>query len=154
MESFIKGENMGVSCWPKCGGCACGECSLGSLNCSIKEQKELELIESNLEHAGDHWETTYPWIKDPNTIINNRRAAEAMLRSTERRIMKNPELKETFMNQMQDLVDRNVARKLSLAELQAYDGPVFYLSYHEVLKKDSPSTPFRIVFSSKQHDKC
>ena len=151
MESFIKGENMGVSCWPKCGGCSCGECSLGSLNCSIKEQRELEQIESNLEYVEGHWETRYPWIKDPRQLVNNRRAAEGILRSTERRISKDPARKEAFLHQMQDMVDRNVARKLSNAEMEAYDGPVFYLSCHEVMKKDSISTPFRIVFSSKQH---
>ena len=151
LDDFIKGENMGISCWPNCGGCACGNCSLGSLNCTIKEQRELEMIESNREHNGDHWETTYPWIEDPALLIDNRRAAEAILRSTERRIMKNDILQDTFNTQMKDLVERGVARKLSDDEMKEYDGPVYYLSSHEVVKKESTSTPFRIVFSAKPH---
>ena len=46
------------------------------------------------------------------------------------------------------MIERNVARKLSKEEIDKYDGPVQYISHHEVLKKDSVSTPCRIVFNS------
>jgi len=50
---------------------------------------------------------------------------------------------ETYNNQIQDTVNKNVAHKLSKDELQ-HQGPVFYLSHHEVNKPKSES----IVFNS------
>ena len=53
-----------------------------------------------------------------------------------------------YQKQIQDMVDREVARKLTLKELKEYKGPIYYISHHEFLKPDSKSTPVRIVFNS------
>ncbi len=50
VEDFYKIENLGIECTSRCGGCKCGKCSLGSKNFTIKEEKELKLIETKLEH--------------------------------------------------------------------------------------------------------
>ena len=36
-------------------GCKCGKCPLGGKNYSIKEERELNLIEAGLQHKGDHY---------------------------------------------------------------------------------------------------
>ena len=46
------------------------------------------------------------------------------------------------------MVNRNVARKLSVEELNTYQGPVHYFSHHAVVKRESKSTPVRLVFNS------
>ena len=46
------------------------------------------------------------------------------------------------------MVSRGVARKLTNEEMRSYEGPVHYLSHHEVLRPESKSTPIRIVFNS------
>ena len=91
IKDFFDIEEMGVNCTPKCGSCRCGKCSLGSKNFSIKEERELNLIEAGLEHKGDHFVATYPWKKDPNLLPNNKMIAHKMLENTERRLMKHPE---------------------------------------------------------------
>ena len=53
-----------------------------------------------------------------------------------------------YSDQIKDMLDRNVARKLTEAEIREYDGPCHYISHHKVLKNDSSSTPCRIVFDS------
>ena len=44
------------------------------------------------------------------------------------------------------MIDRGVARKLTKSELEANDGPIHYVSHHEVLHPDSKSMPVWIVF--------
>ena len=101
----------------------------------------------------NHWEAKYQWIRDPNELPNNRIAAFGMLKKTEKGLSRNPKHAKTYSLQIQDMVERGVARKLSQAELDTYEGPTFYLSHHEVLKPDSESTPCRIVFSSSANFK-
>ncbi|XP_045117673.1 uncharacterized protein LOC123508205 [Portunus trituberculatus] len=55
---------------------------------------------------------------------------------------------EAYSDQIQDMVSRGVARKLTKEEIKNYKGPVHYLPHHEVLKPESKSTPIRIVFNS------
>jgi len=121
---------------------------VGGKQFNLKEEREQHQIEEGLTHKGDHWEAQYPWIRNPNDLPDNRCAALAMLKSTEKRLSTNKMHAETYNSQIQDMVDRNVARKLSNDELQSHQGPVFYLSHHEVIKPESESTPCRIVFNS------
>ena len=71
-----------------------------------------------------------------------------MLTSTEKRLARNPSNAKVYQEQIQDMVDRGVARKLTQEELQTYKGPIHYVAHHEVHRLDSKSTPVRIVFNS------
>ena len=148
INDFFETESLGVACKPRCGGCKCGHCPIGSNNYSLKEERELKLIEEGLEHREDHWVAKYPWVKSPEHLPNNKVAAVQMLKSTERRLMKRPEYAEMYHEQICDMIKRGVARKLTDDEIAEYIGPVFYISHHEVLKPESLSTPCRIVFNS------
>ena len=72
-----------------------------------------------------------------------------MLQATERRLKKNPDYGRVYNEQIKDMIDRNVCCKLDLTERGNHIGPVFFIPHHEVLKPDSKSTPFRIVFKCK-----
>ena len=45
------------------------------------------------------------------------------------------------------MVNRGIARKLNLHELETYQDPVHYIPHHELMKPDSKTTPVRIVFN-------
>ena len=146
VEDFYNIENLGIECKPRCGGCKCGRCPIGSKEYSIKEERELDLIDKNLEYdyQDGRWIAEYPWIKNPSALPDNRRVAVATLISTEKRLLKNPQHAKIYDMQIKDMVARDVARKLSKEELNSYKGPIHYISHHEVLKPDSKSTPVRI----------
>ena len=55
----------------------------------------------------------------------------------------------TYGEQINDMVKRGVAKKLSHAEANSYDGPIHYISHHHHFSK---STPVRIVFDSTLQD--
>ena len=150
IDDFYNIENLGVECNPRCGSCKCGKCAIRSKNYTIKEERELALIEKNLSYdkQTNRWIAEYPWIKDPMDLPDNRKVALAMLASTERRLAKSPVHATVYDNQVKDMVNREVTRKLSKDEIDNYKGPVHYISHHEVLKPDSKSTLVRIVFNS------
>ena len=47
---YFKQENIGVECNPKCGGCRCGQCPVGSKPMSLKDEREYEKFKSNLKY--------------------------------------------------------------------------------------------------------
>ena len=148
IDDFYNIESLGVQCNPQCGNCKCGKCPIGGKNYSIKEEREHNLIDKAVVHKGDYWEASYPWIKNPENLPDNRNAAIATLRSTERRLMRNQDMAKLYQEQINDMVKRKVARVLTPEEIKSYNGPVHYINHHAVLKPDSKTTPCRIVFNS------
>ena len=73
---------MGFLCAPKCGSFCCGECTVGGKPYTLKEPGELYTIEKRLVHKDANWEASYPWIRDPKDLPDNRIATMHMLRST------------------------------------------------------------------------
>ena len=147
IEDFYDTEGLGIQCTPRCGSCRCGKCPVGAKNYTIQEERELQLIEDGLVRHTGYWEAKYPWIKDPSLIGNNYHVALSMLKSTERRLLKDRSHAETYQSQIQDMVKRGVAVKIDRSVQDNYHGPVHYIGHHEVLKKES-TTPCRIVFNS------
>lgn len=152
VEQFLVGEELGTEVKPKCGGCKCGKCPLVGHTYSFKEEQELDMITSNLRYdeKNQQWITSYPWIVDPQLLPNNYVAALATLRNIEKRLAKEPEWQGKYAEQIKDMEDRGVARKLSADEIKDWKGPVFYLSHLAVEQPKSQTTPVRIVFNSSQ----
>ena len=74
----------------------------------------------------------------------------ATLRKTEQTLSKNMQWAETYQRQMEDMLDRGVAKTLSEEEIQKWSGPLFYTSHLAVVNPKSNSTPVCIVFNSSQ----
>ena len=150
-DTFFEIESLGVNCIPRCGACSCGSCHPGGKAMSLKDEEELRMIEERISFNTQtgRWLAEYPWIKKPSELSCNRGVAVAKLCSTERRLLKNPDYRSVYTDQIKDMLDRKVARKVIRAELEDYAGPTFYLAHHAVLKPESKSTPCRIVFDSK-----
>ena len=118
---FFNVESLGVHCTPRCGNCRCGNCPLGGKDYSLKEEREMKMIEDGLKFIPEEgcWEAQYPWTRNPNNLPDNRRAALATLKSTERRLKRDPERAAIYHAQMTDMVDRGVARKVTDEEAES-----------------------------------
>ena len=155
MDQFLSIESVGVRCNPKCGGCRCGKCHTGGKDMTLIEEKEYDMIKDGLvfnQNTG-RWLANYPWIIDPKNLSNNRDFAYALLMSTEKRLNKNQLHAKTYQKQINDMLERKVAREVSKQELEEYCGPKFYISHHDVLNPQSASTPMRVVFNSSARTK-
>ena len=152
LEDFICGEELGTQVDVKCGGCRCNKCPVVGSTYSFKEEQEIQIIRENLKYDSDKsaWVTDYPWIKDPYLLPDNYSNALGSLKSLERKLGKNPAMADIYSAQIEDMVEREVARKLSDEEIRNYEGPKYYLSHLAVTNEKSHSTPTRIVFNSSQ----
>lgn len=116
LDDLFAVDNLGTYCSPKCANYKCGKCTLVSNNYSIKEERELSLITQGLTHdlKTNQWTAAYPWVKSPENLPNNISVSLARLRSTEKRLAKRgAEYAKEDNDQIQDMVSRGVARKLS-----------------------------------------
>lgn len=147
-DQFLTVESEGVSCHPRCGGCKCGKCPLRAQPYTLQEERELDLIDKGLEFVDGRWIAKYPWVRDPRQLPDNKAVVEAKLKSLEERLSKDKQKAKMYNDQIHDMVERAVARVISVAELIEYKGPVHYIAHHAVLKPESNSTPMRIVFNS------
>ncbi|XP_071525744.1 uncharacterized protein [Panulirus ornatus] len=146
LDSYFSIENLGTSCYPKCSGCKCGNCTPGQKNYSLKDERELALITNGLlfDPVNNRWIVSYPWLKDPTLLPNNVSLAIDRLNVTEKRLHKlGPDYCKAYQGQIEDMVTRGVARKLTDEEVYGYEGPILYIPH-----TDSSSTPLRIVFNS------
>lgn len=153
LDRFVKSEELGCETTPRCGGCKCGKCPINGHTYSFKEQQELDLIRGNLSFSPDRsaWVTKYPWILHPSCLPDNYSCVLATLRNTEKTLKKGgDDWSRTYSEQIKDMVDRGVARKLTAEEIKEWQGPVFYISHLAVSNPKSNSTPVRIVFNSSQ----
>ena len=133
-----------------CGNCKCGKCISGAKECTIKEEREMKMIDAGLQFNERKclWTIKFPWLKNPNNLPNHFYAALGRMKSTERRLIRmGLDYAQTYNVQTKDMVDRNAARKLNNNEIQHYQGTVHYLPHYEILKSESTSTPMRIVFN-------
>ena len=155
VNSFIAGEEMGTAVDPKCGNCKCGKCPTLGHTYSFTEQQELDIIKQGLSYdkIKERWVVDYPWIINPEKLPNNYLACRSRLISLERSLMRDESWAKAYNLQIQDMIDRQVARKLSMEEIANWPGPVFYISHLAVISPKSSSTPIRIVFNSSQQEK-
>lgn len=150
-------DSIGTGCVPRCGGCRRGNCQPGGKEMTLVEERELEVVKGGLTYvAADdhsespHWHAKYPWVEDPATLPSNRSAVEATFMRTERRLAKEPEWKVAYAVQVNEMVDRRAAMKLSKDLVHAWMGPVWYISHLIAPNPHSVTTPVRLVWNSSQ----
>jgi hypothetical protein len=114
---------------------------------SFKENAEYEAIVNNLSYSKElkRWTASYPFIEDPSVLADNKGQALACMRSLENRLKKQKRI-DQFNQVFQEIVDRGVFRELSKEEMDAWEGPVNYISMVEAFKEGT--TPIRICMNS------
>ena len=152
ITKFIEGEELATQVQPICGACKCGKCPQPGHSYSFEEERQLRIIQNNLRYdeVNQHWITSYPWKIDPQTLPNNKNAVHSCLQRLMKKLRKNPDLAETYNQQILDMVERGVARNLTTEEEAQYEGPCFYINHLGVPNPKSTTTPYRIVFNSSQ----
>ncbi len=139
LSDFWTTESMGVQVDP----CVCDANKLNQL-----EREEKMMIENSARKVGEQWMVPYPWKRNPEELPDNKEQAINRLKSTERRLLKNPDEATAYNQKIIEMEEMNFASKLTVKEIEDHKGPVHYIAHHAVHRPDSTSTPVRIVFNS------
>ena len=147
LPSFWEGDCLGVLPPKRCGRCLrCTQCTDPALVHSRKEQDELEMLEKGVKLINGEIQVSYPFIRDPNCLPNNRNAVVRITEKLEKRLL-STDMHSNYSLEFQKYIDRGGVVKLSEQEISEYKGPVNYISHHGVVT-DSVTTPLRLVSNS------
>jgi hypothetical protein len=148
---FLTAEALGTETLRRCAACKkCKECQFRANVLTFKENAEYEAILNNLVYSQElkKWTASYPFVEDPNVLVDNKGQALACMRSLEKRLNKQKRLQE-FNEVFQETVERGVFREISHKEMKEWEGPVNYISMVEAFKQGpQATTPIRICMNS------
>lgn len=149
-HDFFEMEELATVGPKRCNNCLdCNKCSDKNYELSRRERRELQAIRDNmfLDKENKEIKFTYPLVKDPSVLTDNRSQAIALAGSLEKRLRRNGEL-EVYNEALKEFLGRGCLAKLTEEEMKSWDGIVNYVSHHGVPKPGSTTTPLRIVSNS------
>ncbi|XP_038131095.1 uncharacterized protein LOC119776626 [Cyprinodon tularosa] len=114
-------------------------------NLSINDHKVIKLWENSLSKEGSHYVLDIPFKKETVTLPNNINLATRRLQLLERRLVKDPDLKEKYVKAMKSTIDKGYAEEVPALSLERNDGKVWYLPHHPVTHPRKPGK-VRVVF--------
>ena len=104
---FWEGENMGVLSPKRCCRCMqCSECKDSALIHSRNEQDELELLQKSVQIENGQLKVSYPFIKNPDCLPNNRSMVVSMAQKLENRLVKKG-LSEKYNDEFKQYMERH-----------------------------------------------
>lgn len=87
---------------------------------TLAEEKEFEIIKGGLTYKEKyahiptpHWDAKYPWTEVPASLPNNKSFIQGCFLRMENPLSKDPEWKVTYATQIQEMVERGAAMKLT-----------------------------------------
>ena len=106
----------------------------------------LNILQESVKLVNGKLHVSYPFIKDPHCLLNNRDTMIKIAESQERRLLKCGH-HNCYNDEMQKYIDRGVVVRLSKQEKEEWKGQVNYISHFGV-EQNSVTTPLRIFSNS------
>ena len=151
-KDFLELENLGVEPPKRCQKCKnCKFCSEEGLLLSCQEEEELKMINENVSVKDGKTKIKYPFVKDPNHLLDNRVSMLKRAQSLEKSLTRR-KLRESYDEEFKKFIERGVISEVSKDELDSYSGPRNFISHHGVEQPWKITTPLRIVSNSSQEN--
>ena len=93
---------------------------------------------------------SYPYVFPRESLCGTKAVALKSMLATEKTLLKNPSWGSVYQAQVQDMLDRGIARIVPESELSNYTGVINYLPHLAVSNPRSASTPVRICFDASR----
>ncbi|XP_062702438.1 uncharacterized protein LOC134285524 [Aedes albopictus] len=135
LEDFCSLENFGVKI-------------IEELPKSKDDERTEKILNQTLNYKDGHYELGLLWKNDKSSFPPSYNNALNRLKSLERSLMKNPELKDWANEKFRDFLEKGYARQLSPAELMSENPRIFYLPHFIVINKNKVPPKPRVVFDA------
>ena len=112
---------------------------------SLDDKRALEIMESSAVLKEGHYEIALPWRYSPSSLPNNRVLAEHRLKLLRRRLAKDPDLFQKYSSFIDNLLDKDYARKVPDHQVNESGKATWFLPHHPVFHSKKPEK-VRVVF--------
>uniref|UniRef100_A0A8W8P1X9 CCHC-type domain-containing protein n=1 Tax=Magallana gigas TaxID=29159 RepID=A0A8W8P1X9_MAGGI len=112
---------------------------------SPEERSAYEKVKDSLKFVDDHYEVAIPWKEEKPDLPCNYDMALQRLENTEKRLMKNPEVRDSYSKTIEQYLEKGYIRKINQDEEKS--GKLF-LPHFPVIRPDKSTTKTRIVFDA------
>ena len=112
---------------------------------SLDDKRALEIMESSAVLKEGHYEIALPWRYSPSSLPNNRVLAEHRLKLLRSRLAKDPDLFQKYSSFIDNLLDKDYARKVPDHQVNESGKAAWFLPHHPVFHPKKPEK-VRVVF--------
>ena len=111
---------------------------------SVDDRRVLALWDEKVSFSGGHYVFPIPFKSSTLKLPDNRQMAEKRLSSLKRKLEKNKDLHQKYVDGMNDLLEQGYAVPVPEQDVHRSDGKVWYLPHHLVINPNKEK--IRIVF--------
>ncbi|XP_065941558.1 uncharacterized protein [Magallana gigas] len=112
---------------------------------SLEERSVYEKVKDSLKFVDDHYEVAIPWKEEKPDLPCNYDMALQRLENTEKRLMKNPEVRDSYSKTIEQYLEKGYIRKINQDEEKSGK---WFLPHFPVIRPDKSTTKTRIVFDA------
>ena len=113
---------------------------------STDEKASLEKLEESIGYVDGRYQVAIPWKDDEPALPNNYEMALRQLLNTEKRLLKNSEIGETYTNNINQYLEKGYIRRLDPTEKSP--PKKWYLPHFPVVRLDRTTTKTLIVLDA------
>ena len=111
---------------------------------TLADQTALEKVRSSLRFQNHRYQVGIPWKKEPPDLPNNHEMAVKRLVSTEKHLLRKPDIAEAYSKSISQYMEKGYIRKVSPDEKQP--SRKWFLPHFAIVKPQKATTKVRIVF--------
>ena len=112
---------------------------------SASEARALSLLENTTSHDGQRYSVGMLWAEDNSELPNNFYSASAQLKSLEKRLDKDPELKQRYSKSIAEDIEKGYVIIVPQEQLNGNSPRDWYLPHHPVLNPNKPGKLRRVL---------
>ncbi|XP_062566818.1 uncharacterized protein LOC134229116 [Saccostrea cucullata] len=112
---------------------------------SPEERAVYSKVKESLMFVEDHNQVPIPWKTDARNLPNNYNMALQRLENTEKRLMRNEEVRDSYSKTIEQYIEKGYIRKIDRDEEKSW---TWYLPHFPVIRPDKTTTKTRIVFDA------